>query len=417
MSRCLQWYLILVSGMSQAGWSSDTLWPVVVRDHINHTSTLIQVHSKLFDSTAGSYIGTRPGIDGLPTPPVIWDPPTVRNRSVLQQTNTPPGWPGRIALRLDHQNVGGSFGQVCSGILIGPNYALTAAHCVNSRASEPIEGGWVYDSLYVRPGYDRGHDLPDSTSPDGYLKPVRVLKSWVSRTVFEYANEHGYKYNGDDDWAVMELERDVGKELGWAAVGPLKPGDENRNYHMLGYPGKDPCSGDCDTVSRRDSLSHSYTPVEIKYWDPVDFKEIWSPLVTGWFGESGSGFLDCPDRKCLSGRVTVRGTRWKEVSISAIDSIMSGVIATLLKDVTIPTSSLTSFHQLSFDLGLKNGLLSGSSDREGEWQILSLDGRLIGSPSFGKSFAVATDRLPHGVTLIVFRAPGEVPVTRRWVAR
>ncbi len=67
----------------------DTTVTVVVRDHLKQTSTQTQVTSKLYDSTAGSWGGTRSGIDGRPTPQVIYDPPTLRNRRVLQTTNTP----------------------------------------------------------------------------------------------------------------------------------------------------------------------------------------------------------------------------------------------------------------------------------------------------------------------------------------
>lgn len=69
--------------------AKDTTVTVVVRDHLKQTSTQTQVTSKLYDSTAGSWVGTRSGIDGLPTPQVIYDPPTLRNRRVLQTTNTP----------------------------------------------------------------------------------------------------------------------------------------------------------------------------------------------------------------------------------------------------------------------------------------------------------------------------------------
>ncbi len=412
-------FLIVLSGWIVPVRAGVSSWPVVVRDHLAGTSTLIQVPYKLYDSTAGSWVGTRPGIDGLPTPATIWDPPFEQNRHVLQKTDTPPGWPGRIAIRFDRQNVTGTFAHECSGVLVGPKFALTAAHCVNYRSYETIEFGWTSDSNYVRPGFDRGHDLPEANTSGRRMAPVRIVKSWVSRSVFENANERGFPYSGDDDWAILELERDVGTDLGWAAVGPLKPGDENRKYHFLGYPGRPQCGTGafCDTVSRSDSLSHSYTPVELNYWDPTgkDQKLDWRPLVNSWFGESGSGFLDCPDAKCLAGRMVVRGTRWTEFAISAVDSIMSGVIATLLKDVKIPASVVTLSHS-NFDLHLDHGFLRATSAMIGEWQILSLDGRNLTTPTLGRSFSISADRLPRGVALVVFRSPGQVPVTQRWTS-
>jgi hypothetical protein len=416
------WILIPLMGFTTL-CAKDTTVTVVVRDHLKQTSTQIQVKGTLFDSTAGSWVGTRSGIDGLPTPQVIYDPPTLRNRRVLQTTDTPPGWPGRIAFRLDQQWYDTTFSHRCSGILVGPKYALTAAHCVNSRASESIQDGWLYDSMFVRPGYDRGHDLPSSSVQGGRIAPVRVVRSWVPRTVFKYADEYGFIYAGDDDWAIMELDRDVGTELGWAAVGPMKPGIEvnGKKFHILSYPWRPQCSDGefCDTVPRSDSLSHSYGTVTYSLWDPsgTNFKEVWCPLVLSWFGESGSGFLDCPDNNCKSGKMTVRGTRWRENTISSVDSTMSGVIAEILKDVKIPSSVEPRNLAPSFELRAAGGFLQAEAIRDGEWQILSLDGRAIGAPTFGRNLSVPLDRLPRGVALVVFREPGQVPVTRRWVGR
>jgi hypothetical protein len=106
-----------------------------------------------------------------------------------------------------------------------------------------------------------------------------------------------------------------------------------------------------------------------------------------------------------------------EYCISAIDSTMSGVIATILKDVKVPTAFVASPERHDFSMRMDRGVLQVSADRDGEWQILSLDGRAIGAPSYGTTLSVVADRLPRGVALVVFRAPGQAPVTRRWVGR
>jgi hypothetical protein len=159
--------------------------------------------------------------------------------------------------------------------------------------------------------------------------------------------------------------------------------------------------------------------VDLIFWDPTNtsFKELWQPLVTSWRGESGAGFLDCPDQTCKSGRLVARGTGWTDYSISAIDSIASGVISTLLKDVKIPSSVHSRAEPAGFALSASGGVLQGRADVAGQWQVLSLDGRSISSPGFGRVFSAKLENVPNGVALIVFRAPGQAPVTRRWVGR
>ena len=106
-----------------------------------------------------------------------------------------------------------------------------------------------------------------------------------------------------------------------------------------------------------------------------------------------------------------------EYCISAIDSTMSGVIATILKDVKIPSSVEPRNLASSFKLRAEDGTLQAEALHEGEWQVLSLDGRTVVPSSFGRNLSVPLDHLPRGVALVVYRAPGQAPVTRRWVGR
>jgi hypothetical protein len=43
-------------------------------------------------------------------------------------------------------------------------------------------------------------------------------------------------YAGDDEWALLELEKDVGTELGWARVIPINYAWSTQWVHMMGYP-------------------------------------------------------------------------------------------------------------------------------------------------------------------------------------
>jgi hypothetical protein len=391
--------------------SNEISLPVVVRDHLLRTTSEIVVTGRLFDSSAGSWVGNRPGIDGLPTRDQS-DCKPVPGRCILQTSDAFPGWPGRIAVRLD-RIVDGSLTQECSGTLVGPNFVLTASHCVHSD-TEPGDSNWISDSFYVRPGFDRGRDLPLSPTDSRPLPPVRVLKSWISKSSLPENRFSDSAYGGDDDWAVLELERDVGTELGWARVAPLDSSLSGRKCHVLSYPAV-PLWLDADslqdTATRRDSLSHSWAAAS---WNGSPGNGWYYP-VSAWRGESGSGLLDCPDSGCMGGQITVRGTRWFSNIFSSLDSVMSGIICAILKDVKVPVSLAAPLVRRSIRLAGEGAFLRGISDRDGEWKVLTQDGRTIVGPIRGKSFSIERERLPYGIVLVVFRERGEAPVVRRWL--
>lgn len=367
---------------------------VVVRDHLKAVSSEIVISGKRGDTTAGSWIGTLPGIDGLPTPPISDTPPFMLLRHPLQKTNTPPGWPGRIGSRLDFEIYTGSYRPRCSGSLVGPRFFLTAAHCVISPTSiSTIQEEWISDSFYVRPGFDHGRDVPGTS-------PTRVVKSYVSKSVFPI----GTPYDGDNDWAILELATDPGTLLGWAQVVPMSDDRENEPMHMLGYPIFAPAcpSGQvCDTATRRDTLHHSWSHLW-RYHEGTT--QDWCPEVTAWQGESGSGTFDCPDDSCKKGIIHVRATRWKDRALSSIDSTMSGVIAAILKDVKVPTGIADRDPTTELEVRSTSRGIEVSTARIGVLEVRDARGRTLVQAGSGTRWSL--DRLDRtGVLVFVVRFP------------
>ena len=100
----------------------------------------------------------------------------------------------------------------CSAVLIGPKLAATAAHCLWNKATHRnMEAA----ALNVVVGWDRGQ-LTDGSG----VARVVVSPRWVPDQVEHYGPEQAAK-----DWALLELDKPLGDEVGWVALSDqIKPG-------------------------------------------------------------------------------------------------------------------------------------------------------------------------------------------------
>lgn len=92
----------------------------------------------------------------------------------------------------------------CSAVLVGPNLAVTAAHCLwNKSTLRPMPP----TSLHVVAGYARG----------AYLAATRVAATSVAP-----GWQFGRPYSpalAAHDWAVLTLTEPLGETVGWVGIG------------------------------------------------------------------------------------------------------------------------------------------------------------------------------------------------------
>jgi protease YdgD len=109
----------------------------------------------------------------------------------------------------------------CSGVLVGKRLVATAAHCLfNARTQRPMPAS-AYTFVA---GYERGE----------YLKAAKVVQihpapGWVFTSAPKDLAARA------DDWALLELDQDIGSDVGWVALAPPEPG---MAVAVVGY-GKD----------------------------------------------------------------------------------------------------------------------------------------------------------------------------------
>jgi V8-like Glu-specific endopeptidase len=111
-----------------------------------------------------------------------------------------------------------------SGVMVGPNDVLTAAHCL-----------WDADTGYatsvaVYPGYD------DGSAPFGAIAAARWDSyQWDTLGANQQPGSDGLLYESESQWdvGIIGLSTNVGYQTGWMGI---DPGGYSGWYFQTGYP-------------------------------------------------------------------------------------------------------------------------------------------------------------------------------------
>lgn len=178
-------------------------------------------------------------------------------------------YPSRTAVALRYYRAD-SLKTGCSGIMVSPNFVLSAGHCVFNYSNQAFS---QFDSLKISPAYNNG--IEQIGIPSSIAKRIYIFKTYYDKTNW-------------DDISLIELTEPIGIQTGWVGIGyDTNPNNYlNKVFHKFSYPAANSPAGPL-AFYNGDTLYYNYGYIS----SATTFIDINSPQAIGIPGQSGSSFL------------------------------------------------------------------------------------------------------------------------------
>jgi len=221
MKRTIHFFLLIaIFSFVKVQGQSDT---IIAYDIASKTTTIIPPVSIdttiTFEQTAFSVGSLMNQVPLSLTPPTsdLFSGSQFSDIARAELFYTVTDYPIRTAVHLfryKHDTLGGC----CSGIIVGKNLVLTAAHCIRTYA-----GVWTGDSTFVAPAFDNG--AIQINLPNSMVKKYYLFKNY-------------YDGSGSPDIALLELKQPIGGQTGWVGMGFHKDTSfySSHVFHKFSYP-------------------------------------------------------------------------------------------------------------------------------------------------------------------------------------